>query len=147
MYLIINTRCLALGIVFQLNASDSFRYTHYLNIAIKQTAVNKSVKHYCFTDLLVLGLSWYNVVFTPVSYISPIKVNICCSSNNKNLSPHFLWDSIQNIMWDFSDTHKVKRDLLHEFSARFWYFYAIIASPNFGLVGDLQLLRSVDFCH
>lgn len=30
--------------MFQLNASDNFRSTHDLNIAIKQTAVNKSIK-------------------------------------------------------------------------------------------------------
>lgn len=33
------------------------------------------------------------------------------------------------------------------FQQRFGYFYAMIASPNFGLVGVLQLLRLVDFCH
>lgn len=43
-YLIIKTQWLALGIVFQLNGFDNFRYTHDLNIKIKQAAVNKSIK-------------------------------------------------------------------------------------------------------
>lgn len=54
MYLIMSTRCLALGIVFQLNASDNFRSAHDLNIAIKQTAVNKSIK-----QCSVLQIYWF----------------------------------------------------------------------------------------
>lgn len=72
-YLIINTRCLALGIVFQLNASDSFSSTHDLNIAIKQTAVNKSIK-----KCSVLQIYWFqvflgktNVFFNQLSIFHP----------------------------------------------------------------------------
>lgn len=84
--------------------------------------------------------------FIPIKYISPIKVNVF-TNNNKNLSSPFLWDSVQNIMWDFPGINKVKRDLLHEFSARVWVFLCNNCRPDFGLVGDLQLLSSVDFCH
>lgn len=40
--------------MFQLNASDNFRSTHDLNIAIKQTAVNKSIK-----KCSVLQIYWF----------------------------------------------------------------------------------------
>lgn len=54
MYLIINTQCLALGIVFQLSASDNFRSARDLNIVIKQTAVKKSIK-----QCSVLQIYWF----------------------------------------------------------------------------------------
>lgn len=133
MYLIINTRCLALGMVFQLNASDNFRSAHDLNIAIKQTAVNKSIKNilfYRFTDFKGFFFCKTNVFSKPIKYISPIRMNIL-SINNKNLSPPFLWDSVQNIMWEFPDINKVKRDLLHEFSARVWVFLWNNFQPRF----------------
>lgn len=52
-------------------------------------------------------------------------------NNNKNLSPPFSWDSVQNIMWDFPDINKMKRDLLYEFSARVWVFLGNNCCPKF----------------
>lgn len=52
-------------------------------------------------------------------------------NNNKNLSPPFSWDSVQNIMWDFPDINKMKRDLLYEFSARVWVFLGNNCWPKF----------------